>query len=316
MRFPRGSGDGDLPAHPAADAANGEEEKKDKQAMLQCVGTYELYGHIEAMALIKLPGRERDCLLLVFRDAKMSVVEYDQATDDISTAAIFLFEDEELQRGRVSWHMPPVLRVDPRRRCIAMLVYESKLIIIPIRGSGEGDLDDDLLNEDDILVQPNKKFKGDNATATGIVTKLGASSSEIAQLGFLPSYVIDLDEAADLRGAKGIKGVIDFTFLEGYYEPTLCFLHENKRTWVGRLAGGNSQKSTRYSLYCDNSERDNNDMKNSLLRNHDLASLAEHENVADPYIYVHICIYVCICICICVHIYTYICIHVYIYTYS
>jgi len=242
MRFPRGSGDGDLLAHPAADAANGEEEKKDKQAMLQCVGTYELYGHIEAMALIKLPGRERDCLLLVFRDAKMSVVEYDQATDDISTAAIFLFEDEELQRGRVSWHMPPVLRVDPRRRCIAMLVYESKLIIIPIRGSGEGDLDDDLLNEDDFLVQPNKKFKGDNATATGIVTKLGASSSEIAQLGFLPSYVVDLDEAADLRGAKGIKGVIDFTFLEGYYEPTLCFLHENKRTWVGRLAGGNSQK--------------------------------------------------------------------------
>jgi hypothetical protein len=30
--------------------------------------------------------------------------------------------------------------------------------------------------------------------------------------------------------------VADFTFLEGYDEPTICFLHENKRTWVGRLA--------------------------------------------------------------------------------
>jgi len=38
-----------------------------------------------------------------------------------------------------------VLRVDPRRRCIALLVYESKLIIIPIRYSGEGDIDDDLV---------------------------------------------------------------------------------------------------------------------------------------------------------------------------
>ncbi len=33
------------------------------------------------------------------------------------------------------------------------------------------------------------------------------------------------------------KPLADFTFLEGYHEPTLCFLHENKRTWVGRLAG-------------------------------------------------------------------------------
>jgi hypothetical protein len=47
--------------------------------------------------------------------------------------------------------------------------------------------------------------------------------------GILPAYVIDLHDA-------GIKNVIDFTFLEGYFEPSVVFLHENKRTWVGRVA--------------------------------------------------------------------------------
>jgi cleavage and polyadenylation specificity factor subunit 1 len=223
MRFPQEAGG----------ASNGPPAKA-RTPILQCVGKYDLYGHIEAMALVKLPGKERDCLVMVFRDAKMSVVEYSPATDELSTVAIFMFEDEELKRGRMSWPMPPVLRIDPRRRCIALLVYECKLIIIPIRQSGEGDLDDDL-QQDDILVQPNKKFKADNATAQA-VTRLGAAPPELTQLGFLPSYLIDLEEAADLHGAKGIRGVADFTFLEGYYEPTLCLLHENSRTWVGRLA--------------------------------------------------------------------------------
>ena len=221
MRFPGGSYDAPYAAGVggAGSAAPGNahgtpEDKPARKAVLQCVGRYDLSGHVEAMALMKPPGKERDCLLLVFRDAKMSVVEYSPATDEITTVALFMFEESELKRGRVSWHMPPgeharthalppsegdrekaedrlrvredaglqarvlqereggrrkrgmegggkmprerltqarthkpanaVLRVDPRRRCIALLVYESKLIIIPIRYSAEGDLDDDL----------------------------------------------------------------------------------------------------------------------------------------------------------------------------
>ena len=229
MRCPEGDGSG-RPA--GADAVGG--ERNDSKATLQCVGRYELYGHAEAMVLMRPQGKDRDVLILVFRDAKLSVVEYNPAADELSTIAIFMFEDEELKRGRVSWPTPPLLRVDPRRRCIALLVYESKLIIIPIRHAGEGDLDDDLA-QDDMLVPPNKKFKGENAIAQGL-TRLGAAPPDSTGLGFMPSYLIDLDEAADLHGAKGIRGVADFTFLEGYYEPTICLLHENKRTWVGRLA--------------------------------------------------------------------------------
>jgi len=58
----------------------------------------------------------------------------------------------------------------------------------------------------DEILQPNKKFKGEKATAQA-VTRLGGAPSDHTQLGFLPSYVIDLDEAADLHGAKGIRFV-------------------------------------------------------------------------------------------------------------
>lgn len=112
MRFPGGSDDAPCAAGSggAGSAAQGNappEDKPARKAVLQCVGRYDLSGHVEAMALMKPPGKERDCLLLVFRDAKMSVVEYSPATDEITTVALFMFEESELKRGRVSWHMPP-----------------------------------------------------------------------------------------------------------------------------------------------------------------------------------------------------------------
>lgn len=80
MRYPPAASDptsaSDKPA--AAEAAKTlkgpleeKAEKNESKAVLQCVGRYDLYGHVEAMALMKLAGKERDCLVLVFRDAKM-----------------------------------------------------------------------------------------------------------------------------------------------------------------------------------------------------------------------------------------------------
>ena len=157
---------------------------------------------------------------------------------------------ERLTQARMHKRANAVLRIDPRRRCIALLVYESKLIIIPIRYCAEGDIDDDLApvcksvyntcekktalakarhvllhvraahvraglqvsvnhcvssHTQDEILQPNKKFKGEKA-AQGVM-RLGCAPSDHTQLGFLPSYVIDLDEAADLHGAKGIRFV-------------------------------------------------------------------------------------------------------------
>eukprot|EP00960_Hanusia_phi_P054800 762781-Hanusia_phi.AAC.3 len=193
-------------------------------AKLQCVGRYDLYGNVEAMAFIRLPGRDRDHLFLVFKDAKLSILEYDNSIDDIVTVSLHLFEDDEIRKGRVSFGRAPILRVDPLQRCAALLVYESRLIVLPFKHKGS-----DLEEEDEILTQPNKKFKSESASSNTL-TRLGAPSDN--KLGILPTYVVDLDEA-------GIKHVVDFTFLDGYYEPTISFLHENSRTWAGRLAVSN-----------------------------------------------------------------------------
>lgn len=72
-----------------------------------------------------------------------------------------------------------------------------------------------------------KRFKAGDAPTASAVVRLGQPEDRHSHIK--PAYVIDLHDA-------GIKNVIDFTFLEGYFEASVLFLHENKRTWVGRVA--------------------------------------------------------------------------------
>jgi hypothetical protein len=78
MRYPPDESDPTSTSDKPAAAANtfkgplsDKAETNERKAVLQCVGRYDLYGHVEAMTLMKMTGKERDCLVLVFRDAKM-----------------------------------------------------------------------------------------------------------------------------------------------------------------------------------------------------------------------------------------------------
>ena len=171
--------------------------KKDK---LECLATFQLFGNVMSMASVQLAGSSRDALLLSFRDAKLSLVEYDPGTHDLKTSSLHYFEEEELKDGHLQQDIHvPVVRVDPEGRCAAMLVYGTRLVILPFRK--------DVACDD----------------AEGIMS---GSKTPI-----MSSYIIDLRKLNEK-----IINVIDVQFLHGYYEPTVLILYEPLPTWAGRVA--------------------------------------------------------------------------------
>ncbi|NXK01355.1 CPSF1 factor, partial [Corythaixoides concolor] len=96
-------------------------------------------------------------------------------------------------------HIPRV-RVDPDGRCAVMLIYGTRLVVLPFRR--------------ETLAEEHEGPVGE-----------GQKSS------FLPSYIIDVRELDEK-----LLNIIDMQFLHGYYEPTLLILFEPNQTWPGRVA--------------------------------------------------------------------------------
>lgn len=83
-----------------------------------------------------------------------------------------------------------------------MLVYDRRLAVLPFR------VESSLLDE----YEPTAHSSHDS----------------------MESYVINLAEL-------GIRNVKDYTFLAGYYEPTVLILHEPLQTWTGYVLGSKFQ---------------------------------------------------------------------------
>ena len=64
---------------------------------LECLATFNLFGNVMSLQSVSLAGSVRDALLLSFRDAKLSVVEYDPDTHDLRTLSLHYFEEEEMR---------------------------------------------------------------------------------------------------------------------------------------------------------------------------------------------------------------------------
>lgn len=64
---------------------------------LECLGQYTLHGNVMSIQSVRLMGSARDSLLLGFRDAKLSVVEYDVETHDLRSVSLHYFEEDEMQ---------------------------------------------------------------------------------------------------------------------------------------------------------------------------------------------------------------------------
>eukprot|EP01018_Ginkgo_biloba_P011839 Gb_25541 [translate_table: standard] len=109
-----------------------------------------LHGNVESMAILS-PGRDdgrrkRDAIILSFRDAKVSVLEFDDSIHGLRTSLegmkIFIaelvcsmhyFEGpdwQHLKRGREKFARGPLVQADPQGRCGGVLLYDSQMIIL------------------------------------------------------------------------------------------------------------------------------------------------------------------------------------------
>ena len=72
-------------------------ESRPPKMKLECLAQYTLHGNVMSMQAVRLLGSPRDSILLSFRDAKLSVVEYDLETHDLRTVSLHYFEEEEMR---------------------------------------------------------------------------------------------------------------------------------------------------------------------------------------------------------------------------
>ncbi|XP_027198651.2 cleavage and polyadenylation specificity factor subunit 1 [Dermatophagoides pteronyssinus] len=181
---------------------------------LECLQTFTLNANIESLNSVSFLAANRDCLLLAFNDAKLSVVEYDPNTHDLKTISMHYFEDDDMRSGYTTHVRPPLVRVDPENRCAAMLVYNKNILIIPFRK--------------DVVVEDNQ-----DSLFLSSLNSQNTPSMNQKKLPVLPSYKLILNPE---QYGVNITNVLDIQFLHNYYEPTLMILYEPVQTWPGRIA--------------------------------------------------------------------------------
>ncbi|XP_049880956.1 cleavage and polyadenylation specificity factor subunit 1 [Pectinophora gossypiella] len=179
---------------------------------LECLATYTLWGNVMSIAAVACASSGRDLLLISFREAKLSVVQYDPQTNNLITLSMHYFEEDDMKGGWTTHPHIPWIRVDPECRCAVMLLYGKKLAVLPFRKDIASDESDPL-------------------EAKPLADTKNQPAQPMTRAPTLASYVIvlkDLDEKID--------NVLDLQFLHGYYEPTLLLLYEPVRTFAGRTA--------------------------------------------------------------------------------
>ncbi|KIO33745.1 hypothetical protein M407DRAFT_229600 [Tulasnella calospora MUT 4182] len=169
---------------------------------------HRLHGNVTGLASVKTIASSEDGLdrlVISFRDAKISLMEWSEHLYDITTVSIHTYErapqvlaaDPGLWRG--------VLRVDPSSRCAALSLPKECFAIIPFHTAAELEMMD------------QERQAG-------------------RDIPYSPSFILDLGEV-DSR----IKNIIDFTFIPGFNNPTIAVAFQTTQTWTGRL---NEHKDT------------------------------------------------------------------------
>jgi cleavage and polyadenylation specificity factor subunit 1 len=175
---------------------------------------YHLSGTITSLARIRTLNSRTgaDCLLISFKDAKLSLVEWDPERHGLSTISIHYYEREDLQGG--PW-VPDLkkcinyLTADPSSRCAALKFGKRNLAILPFRQAGDEDLAMDDYDPD---------FGGERAEPVAAPTRTNGDTS-LAQTPYSSSFVLPLSALE-----PSLIHPIHLSFLHEYREPTFGIL--------------------------------------------------------------------------------------------
>ncbi|KAI1170009.1 CPSF A subunit region-domain-containing protein [Nemania sp. FL0916] len=180
---------------------------------LVLVAEVSLAGTVTGLARIKAPSSASggDALLLAFKDAKLSMVEWDPAKHSIQTTSIHYYEQEDQQGS--PWASPlsfyvNYLTADPGSRCAALKFGLRNLAIVQFKALDE---DVDMQDWDEELDGPRPVKEPSTTLANG--------SSTNQETPFATSFVLRLPNLD-----PSLIHPVHIAFLHEYREPTFGIL--------------------------------------------------------------------------------------------
>ncbi|KAF9362920.1 Cleavage and polyadenylation specificity factor subunit 1 [Mortierella sp. NVP85] len=127
-----------------------EPAQADQLPRLELVGSYRMNGIITSMGAIRTSSSGQhglDSILVSFKDAKMSLLEWSFSNHSLVTVSIHYYERDDYKQEFLNNSHPTEIRVDPSRRCAVLAFYGDRLAVLPFRQdeTAIGD-DDDISN--------------------------------------------------------------------------------------------------------------------------------------------------------------------------
>lgn len=229
---------------------------------LVLLAEYNLSGTVTGMVRIKLLASKSggEALLLSFKDAKLSLLEWDPVINNITTISLHYYEREEFWPPIVPEGLSTILVADPGSRCAALSFAGDMVAILPFRQREDEDLS--LGNVDGVGGHDLHMAEGEDddwdpsapdkipeeavdSEMAGVADKAkdatAAAKIAAADRPYHSSFVLPVSRLDD-----AIAHVISLTFLHEYREPTFGILYAPRRTWAGLLAAEGRKDTVSY----------------------------------------------------------------------
>jgi cleavage and polyadenylation specificity factor subunit 1 len=205
------------------EAADVQVQRTENTSKLVLLGEFPLAGTVISLARVKaLNTKSRaEALLVAFRDAKLSLVEWDPESYNLHTISIHYYENPDLP-GLAPWSAElkdthHFLTADPSNRCAALKFGAHNLAILPFRQRDlvEDDYDSDL--------------DGPREDKTGAAS--GPDADDARKTPYSSSFVLPLTNLD-----PALTHPVHLAFLHEYREPTFGVVAASQATAPSLLA--------------------------------------------------------------------------------